>query len=189
MPADTADRLIDAVLLSLREHGYAGTSMQDLLRETGVSSSSMYHFFPGGKEELVVTAVRRTGLDAARRISEVFERLEVAEGIERIFDAAAAEMDGHGFTLGCSIGVPATEAPADSPAIREAVAEVFAAWADAYAAALRGAGVAPERAAQLGRFVVASYEGAVMLARATRSTDPYHDAKAVIAVAIPPPDR
>ena len=69
MAPDTADRLTDAVLLSLRQHGYAGTSMQTLLRETGVSSSSMYHFFPGGKEELVAAAVRRSGLNAAQRIA------------------------------------------------------------------------------------------------------------------------
>ena len=184
MPSDTADRLIDAVLLSIREHGYAGTSMQELLRDTGVSSSSMYHFFPGGKEELVAAAVRTSGLAAAEQITDVFQRLEVAAAISAIFDAAAAEMEGHGFTLGCPIGVPATEAPADSVVIQEAVAEVFTAWADAYTAALRTSGLDAERSAMLGRFIVAAYEGAVTLARATRSTEPYRDAKAVVTAQI-----
>jgi AcrR family transcriptional regulator len=168
------------VLLAVRQHGYAGTGMQTLLRETGVSSSSMYHFFPGGKEELVAAAVRRSGLDAAERIAAVFESYDVAEGVARIFAAAAAEMEGHDFTLGCPIGVPATEAAADSVAIREAVDEVFTAWADAYATALRRNGVADEQATTLGRFIVAAYEGSVTLARATRSTTPYDDAVSVI---------
>lgn len=187
MPSDTANRLTEAVLLAIREHGYAGTSMQDLLRETGVSSSSMYHFFPGGKEELVATAVRDAGLDAAERIADVFRRLEPADAIERVFEAAAAEMEGHDFSLGCPIGVPATEAAADSPAIRDAVDEVFTAWTTAYTDGLRSGGVDAELAARLGRFAVAAYEGSVTLARATRSTQPYRDAAAVITAQLKRP--
>jgi TetR/AcrR family transcriptional repressor of lmrAB and yxaGH operons len=185
MAPETADRLTDAVLLAVRQHGYAGTSMQTLLRDTGVSSSSMYHFFPGGKEELVASAVRRSGLDAAERIAGVFDSYDVADGIGRIFAAAATEMEAHDYTRGCPIGVPATEAAAVSVAIREAVSEVFTAWADAYAKALRAGGVDDERSASLGRFIVAAYEGSVTLARATRSTQPYDDAAAVIIAQLP----
>lgn len=180
MPSDTRDRLTAAVLLSVREHGYAGTSMQDLLRETGVSSSSMYHFFPGGKEELVASAIRADGLVSAEQIAEVLSDHGPAPGIRMIFEVAATEMERHEFTLGCPIGVPATEAPADAPAIQEAVAEVYTAWAAAYAKGLRSTGMSAERASMLGRFIVAAYEGSVGLARATRSTQPYRDASAII---------
>lgn len=181
MPSQTASRLIEAVLLSIREHGYAGTSMQTLLRTTGVSSSSMYHFFPGGKEELVASAVRESGLRAAEQIASVLQRYAFAEGITVIFEASAAEMEGHDFKLGCPIGVPATEAAADSAAIQQAVAEVFAAWAAAYADALRAAGRDDDSAQALGRFIVASFEGAATLARATRSAQPYRDASAILS--------
>ncbi|MEM9464959.1 MAG: TetR/AcrR family transcriptional regulator [Actinomycetota bacterium] len=181
MPSETAERLMDAVLLAVREHGYAGTSMQDLLRATGVSSSSMYHFFPGGKEALVAEAVRHSGFASEAAIVAVMDRLDPLEAVARIFDAAAAEMEGHGFTLGCPIGVPATEAPTDSEAIRTAVADVFDAWAEAYAAALRRHGYDDDRAAELGRMIVATYQGSVTLARATRSTQPYRDARALLS--------
>ena len=186
MPSDTPDRLTDAVLMAIRQHGYAGTSMQDLLRDTGVSSSSMYHFFPGGKEELVASAVRRSGLASAEQIAKVFDRHDLADGLALIFDAAAAEMESHDFTLGCPIGVPATEAPADSAAIRDAVAEVFDAWADAYASALRAGGVDDASATSLARSIVAIYEGSVTLARATRSTQPYRDATVLITSQLGP---
>ncbi|MEO1058490.1 MAG: TetR family transcriptional regulator C-terminal domain-containing protein [Actinomycetota bacterium] len=185
MPSDTADRLTQAALLAVREHGYSGMSMQDLLRETGVSSSSMYHFFPGGKEELVASAVRADGLAAADAIAAVLAEHDLVDGITRIFDAAASEMEGHDYSLGCPIGVPATEIPADSEAIRDAVAEVFTAWAEAYATALRRSGIDNERAEMLGRFIVASYEGSVTLARATRSTAPYRDASAIVTAQLP----
>ena len=180
MSTDTADRLTRAALLSVREHGYAGTGMQDLLRAAGVSSSSMYHFFPGGKEELVATAIRRSGMGSAARIAEVFERVGAAAAIERIFAAAAEEMTSHDFALGCPIGVPATEVPADAPLIRDAVAAVFDAWADAYARGLRTHGLDADAAASLGRMMVAVYQGTVTTARATRSTQPYRDAAALL---------
>ncbi len=180
MAANTAERLSDAALLAVREHGYAGMSMQDLLRSTGVSSSSMYHHFPGGKEELVATAVRRSGMASRDQIVAVFNRLEPADAVARIFEAAADELTSHDFALGCPIGVPATEAPEDSAAIRDAVADVFDAWATAYADGFRAGGLDDDRASSLGRFMVAAYQGSVTVARATRSTEPYRDAAAVV---------
>lgn len=185
MPSETADRLADAALLAVRRHGYAGTGIQDLLRETGVSSSSMYHFFPGGKEELVASAVRTSGLTSAALIADVFERREPAAAIQAIFDAAAAEMQRHDFALGCPIGVPATEAPADSTLIRAAVAEVFAAWTAAYSAGLQAGGVDEDVADSLGRAIVAVYQGSVTVARATGSVQPYQDAAAVLINQLP----
>jgi len=181
MASNTAQRLMDAVLLSIREHGYAGTSMQDLLRSTSVSSSSMYHHFPGGKEELVASAVRRDGLHAAEQIEQCLEQYGFAKGVAVIFKAASAEMDSHDFQLGCPIGVPATEAAADSELIQAAVSEVFEAWATAYEKAAIGSGLAKTKAASLGRFIVAAYEGAVTLARSTRSLLPYRDATTVLS--------
>ena len=186
MASDTADRLRAEVLLAIREHGYAGTSMQDLLRAAGASSSSMYHHFPGGKEDLVASAVRAEGLGAADRIADVFAGRSPADAITLIFDAAAAEMVSHDFQLGCPIGVPATEAPVESALIRDAVAEVFSAWSAAYAQGLRGVGLEAADADRLGRTAVALYEGAVMLARATRSTEPYADAARILLAQLPP---
>ena len=180
MPTDTADRLKDAVLAAMREHGYAGTSMQDLLRSTGVSSSSMYHFFPGGKEALVAAAVRSSGAASAGEIAAVMTNFDPPTAITRIFDAAAAEMASHDFTLGCPIGVPATEAPTTAPEVQEAVAEVFDAWADAYASGLRAHGFDAATSDSIARAIIAVYEGSVTVARATRSTEPYRDGAALL---------
>ena len=89
--------------------------MQDLLRNTGVSSTSTDHFFPGGKEELVASAVHDSGLTSAAQIAEVMNEHDPATAVTRILEAAADEMRSHDFTLGCPIGVPATEAAHDSP--------------------------------------------------------------------------
>ncbi|HAN23997.1 MAG TPA: TetR/AcrR family transcriptional regulator, partial [Microbacterium ginsengisoli] len=50
--ADTAARL-------LAERGYQATSFSDVIAASGAPRGSIYHHFPGGKDELVELAVRR----------------------------------------------------------------------------------------------------------------------------------
>jgi len=183
--ATTRDRLISTMSTSLRTSGYGGTSMKTLLGTAGISSGSMYHSFPGGKEELAEAAVREVGLDAAGRIRAVFDGApSVADGLARIFDALAADLEGHGFTMGCPIGVPATEAVGVSDAIRAACREVFAAWAQAYEDALVAEGWARDEAASLGVAIVVLYEGAVTVARTLMDTAPVRQAKAQVVAMV-----
>jgi TetR/AcrR family transcriptional repressor of lmrAB and yxaGH operons len=59
-----------------------------------------------------------------------------------------------------------------SEAIRTAAAEVFDSWVDVLARALPADGREPAEASALARYVVAAMEGALILARAQRSTSP-----------------
>jgi len=53
--AEVIDRLIDV----FRNQGYEGASLTDLSKATGLGRSSLYHYFPGGKEEMVQAALER----------------------------------------------------------------------------------------------------------------------------------
>lgn len=174
----TRDRLIDGMRASLRARGYGNTSMKDLLAATGVSSGSMYHSFPGGKEELAAAAVREVGLHAAELIRDVFATApSVADGLITIFDALMSDLEQSDFGNGCPIGVPATEAVGVSARIQDASREVFGAWVGAYRDALVGEGWSGPEAAQLATLIVTAYEGSLTIARAMRSTTPIADAK------------
>lgn len=168
----TRDKLIAAMSSSLRARGFGSTAMKDLLATSGISSGSMYHFFPGGKEELAAAAIRDVGLDAAERIRKVFTAsTSVAEGVRRIFDALIADLEQAEFAKGCPIGVPATEAVGLSADIQAACQEVFGAWVKAYADALIHEGWAEAEATSMGTAIVTTYEGSVTIARALRSTE------------------
>ncbi|MEM6730246.1 MAG: TetR/AcrR family transcriptional regulator [Myxococcota bacterium] len=173
----TRDKLIEGMRDSLRARGYGSTSMKDLLATTGVSSGSMYHSFPGGKDELAATAIREAGFKGAAQIRSVFEKTQrVAAGIEFIFRALIDELEGSDFANGCPIGVPATEAVGISPRIQEASRSVFDAWVEAYRDALIGEGWSSSDANAFATLIVASYEGSLTLARAMRRVAPIEDA-------------
>ena len=54
MPRVVAERadVIPALAEVFREHGYEGASLSVITVATGLGKGSLYHFFPGGKEEM-----------------------------------------------------------------------------------------------------------------------------------------
>ncbi len=61
-PAHDLDDIVDIAVRVFLEHGYDGTSMEDLARAAGISKSSFYYHV-SGKEELLEHGVNRA-LDA-----------------------------------------------------------------------------------------------------------------------------
>lgn len=55
---DTRARALWAARTLLQERGYLGVSLDDVARAVGVRQASLYHHFPGGKEELVLGVAR-----------------------------------------------------------------------------------------------------------------------------------
>ena len=58
---DTRDRLVQASAALLQRQGLTGTGIKQILAEAGAPFSSLYHHFPGGKDELAAAAIRRVG--------------------------------------------------------------------------------------------------------------------------------
>jgi len=71
-PEATRDRILRAAAGLFRQHGFNGTSMQDLAEAVGISKSSLYHHFPSKQallSEIVESTVERV-TPAVRGIAE-----------------------------------------------------------------------------------------------------------------------
>lgn len=66
------EKILDLLMAMLRKNGYDGTSISDITAAIGLGKSSLYHHFPGGKEEIAVAVLEhlstrlRPALDALR---------------------------------------------------------------------------------------------------------------------------
>jgi hypothetical protein len=89
-----------------------------------------------------------------------------------------------GYADACPIATVALEVSSVSEPLREACADVFTAWIDATADRFTTVGIPPERARELATTFLALLEGAFILSRATRSTEPLHLAGVQAAHAI-----
>jgi TetR/AcrR family transcriptional regulator, lmrAB and yxaGH operons repressor len=164
-------RMIQSAALLMREHGVEAMSFSQVVQHSGAPRGSIYHYFPGGKAQLVEEATRWAGDFIARRTARaIADRgpLAMLDDSERFWGDVLGGTD---FGSGCPV-VAATLDGERSPAARAAAAEAFGRWSSVFASALRDRGISDSRAEALGTMVFASIEGAVIMARAARSLDP-----------------
>jgi TetR/AcrR family transcriptional repressor of lmrAB and yxaGH operons len=161
--------LVTATARLLRRQGYTGTSVAEFLRAGGAANGSLYHHFPGGKEELALAAIDAAG-------AQVEASLEVALGAsEDIAAATQVWIDGLIAALredprdGCPIAPTAIEAAAVSEPLRAASAEIFSRWATVLERALARTRD-PQTASSQALVLLSAIEGALLLDRTTRET-------------------
>ena len=173
MAQDSRENMIRATVDLLRERGYSGTSLGDVLARSGGPRGSIYHHFPGGKQELVTEALRRYAAGIRRRLAAVAETGSALEVVRALVGAMRDGLRASDYSVGCAVaGVVLDLAPDLAPELVLPAAEALAQWRDVIATALVRDGFAPVRARRLATFVLAAFEGAIILSRAQRDTAP-----------------
>src|SRR5205823_7470081 len=128
---------------------------------------------PGGKEQLGAEAIRKSGALYELLIPAVFDPApDPVTGVRAFFAGAAEHLRETDYEDACPIATIALEVSSSSEPLREACADVFESWIDAGAALYDGTGVTKDKARELTIAMIAALEGAFVLARATRSTEP-----------------
>jgi AcrR family transcriptional regulator len=173
----TRDRIVTATAELFRRQGYNGTGLKQVTQAAGAPVGSVYHFFPGGKDELAETVILTSG----RAYQELFEAIYAEEGdpiaaVGAFFDGAAAVLAETGYVDACPIGTVALEVASTNDRLRRATQAVFAGWIDAATAHLVTAGITEGEAGELAVTLVAAIEGGFMLSRAARSPEPMRTA-------------
>ncbi|MDE1992732.1 MAG: TetR/AcrR family transcriptional regulator [Rhizobiaceae bacterium] len=145
-----------------RELGYEGASMSNITARTKLSKGSLYHFFPGGKEEMAAEIMANIDAWFVREMFEPLERDEPRAAIARMWETADAY-----FRSGrrvCLIGAFALDETRDRFAA--AIHGYFDRWIEALAGALARSGTEANEARALAEEAVIGIQGALMLARA-----------------------
>ena len=57
MTSDTRTRILDTTADLFRRHGYTGTGMKQIVQAANAPFGSLYHHFPGGKEQLAAEVI------------------------------------------------------------------------------------------------------------------------------------
>ena len=163
-------RMIEQAARSLASKGLQRTSFSEVLEASGAPRGSLYHHFPGGKDELVLLALEAASGFALARLDETKGQpaVEVARSFVQIWRAMLERTD---FGAGCAIA--AVTVAADSAELIDSAARIFRGWRVRLAALLSEGGVTPDRASSLAATLIAACEGAVLLARAERNFEAF----------------
>ena len=160
-----------AVLAALgevfREHGFDGASLALISARTGLGKGSLYHAFPGGKEEMAAAVLAEIDLWFA---THVFRPLKGDKDSRRAIAHMLQAVDAY-FRAGrrlCLVGILALGDARDR--FGQQVSAYFLAWREALADALVRMGHGHDDALSLAEDTVAAIQGALILARAVPET-------------------
>jgi AcrR family transcriptional regulator len=176
-------RMIVSTALLMRERGAKATSLDAILEHSGAPRGSVYHHFPGGREQLLREAIDYAGRYVGRRLDRDAGEHPLA-ALDGLFDEYRATLLESDFRAGCPVVAVAIESPSEGPDLRDCARDAFERWRDAIERALHRAGIGRERAAELAIVSVASFEGALILSRAYRDLAPLDRVRAELRARI-----
>lgn len=163
---------IPALAEIFREHGYEGASLKLIGEGTGLGKGSLYHFFPGGKEEMAEAVLEDIAGWFEAHVYRPLGEGEPAQALAGMF-AAVSEYFRSGRRV-CLVGAFALNDSRDRfPAL---VRPYFDRWLAALSGALERGGAGRGEAARLAREVVAGIQGAIVLTRALDDETPFREA-------------
>ncbi|MET9831827.1 TetR/AcrR family transcriptional regulator [Streptomyces sp. NPDC006385] len=172
-PPDTRTRIQGAATELFRRHGYSGTGLKRIATEAEAPFGSIYHFFPGGKQQLAEETIRTSGAAYGRMVMAVLTGVpDPVESVLHVFEAAADDLAATDYADACPIATVALEVASTNEVLRVATAEVFAEWVNA-GEQWFGRWVPDESAARsLAYSMIMILEGAFVLSRAARDPEP-----------------
>ena len=169
----TRDRILDSSAELFRRQGYTGTGVKQIVTDADAPFGSLYHFFPGGKEQLAAETIRWSGEMYIQLFAGIAaEAPDVLGAVEQFFIGAAETLRDTDYADACPIATVALEVASTSEPLRLATAEVFESWIVAAAAYFRAAGIDAVRSRELAITMLSLLEGAFVFCRALRSTEP-----------------
>ena len=181
MASDTKERILDTSGELFRRQGYMGTGVKQIVAEAGAPFGSLYHFFPGGKEELGAETIRRSGAIYGLLLGEYAgPDVELVAGLRAFFEGAAQTLRETDYADACPIATVALEVSSTNEELRRACADVFGAWIEGGTRRFEAEGIPRRKARELVVQMLAALEGAFVLSRALRSTEPVELAGAAV---------
>ena len=168
------ERMVVSAALLIRERGAHPTAIADVLAHSGAPRGSAYHYFPGGRTQLLCEAVDYAADFMAQRLAQASSGLEA---LDDFFAYYRKQLQHSEFRAGCPVVAVAVEAgdpakPDQSAAVIDRAAAAFARWRDAISQRLVADGMAASAAPAVATLVLSSFEGAIVLARASRDLEP-----------------
>ena len=87
----TRERIIEASRALFMERGYSASGLKQISQASAAPIGSLYHFFPGGKEELAAETLRSSGAAYQALVEAVFDSSsDIVTGVRNCFDGAPA---------------------------------------------------------------------------------------------------
>jgi TetR/AcrR family transcriptional regulator, lmrAB and yxaGH operons repressor len=176
-------KIIAATLDLLRAAGLAGAGINNIVAVSGAPKGSVYHFFPGGKHELVTAALRQAEGAVGEGFRTIFSGdAALPQKVLALFQATAERIEATGFTRGCPVAAVTLDIDDLSENLRAIGNAVFATWRQIIASGLSE--IPADERDNVAQLILATLEGALILARAQASPNPLVETGRLLATTL-----
>lgn len=173
--AVTRSRIVNAAADLIYARGVDRTTLDDVMAESGVSKSQLYHYF-ADKDALVLEVI---ALQTERVLNAQQPHLGAIDSLKalRMWGDAIIKLNVRAHTKGCPLGSLASELANDSEAARKSLAASFAMWSDSIERGLtkmRQSGALSPSANphELAVALLSAVEGGLLLSKTTQTGRP-----------------
>jgi AcrR family transcriptional regulator len=129
MRTNTKERIVNSSATLFRRQGYSASGVKQIVAEAEAPFSSLYHFFPRGKDQLAGEVIRSSGLSFQELVEGVFDAApDILTGVHDCFAGAAETLRQTNYADACPIATVALEVASTNEPLRLATAEVFESW-------------------------------------------------------------
>jgi TetR/AcrR family transcriptional repressor of nem operon len=182
----TREKLIQSGIQAIHAGGYGATGIQSIVELADVPKGSFYNFFPS-KEAFAAEVINAYSSRGQERLRGFLLNREVSPRarLEAYFDDRIKAFRAAQYVRGCLMGNFSAEAADQSALIREGLTRHFGAWCELLEACIAEAqkqGEFSDRfpASLLAKFLLNSWEGALLRMRAEKSDGPLLDFKEIV---------
>ncbi len=169
----TRTRLLDTAGQLFRAQGFHATGLDEVLRLSATPKGSLYHYFPGGKDQLAIETLGHVVAQMEQRMSALLGSSDdPSKGLRTVLDFAAKSLAESDFRNGCPIAAVTLDVACDRNSVREACERGLNTWLGVFAQHFMRAGLTEKRAKNLAILFLAALEGGLILSRAQKNVAP-----------------
>lgn len=174
---ETRVRLLESATDLFSRQGFGATGIKAVLAAAEAPYGSLYHFFPGGKQELGAAALSYGGDRYRSQLEALYPAGgDVVAATAESFDRAVKLLEESDFGYACPIATIALEIADSDEVMRKSAAAAFESWLVVLQERFTKAGMATDRARDVAVEIFCLIEGSLLLARTIRSVVPVQTA-------------
>lgn len=173
----TREVFIEQTCRLLNERGRIDFALSDVLDSCGAQKGSLYHFFPGGKTELVVAAVEHMSDCALAHVQACLESEDsVADAVYKQVSDLVKLVETQDRPIAIPFSAIAAITGDDNEEVTLACQRALERLESAFLKSLKKDGLKASQAKSVAAFIIATIEGAFLLSRTRRTGKPLRQA-------------
>ncbi|WP_054025697.1 TetR/AcrR family transcriptional regulator [Bacillus sp. FJAT-28004] len=170
---DTKSLIIETSTILFQHKGYKSVGLSEILKACNVTKGALYHHFPNGKEELLITCLHTLNKAITTDIENIFRgHLSTKEATQAMIDKLIHNLETDGTITGYTFSSIVSEMATVSEPVRKACSALYENIQHIYCAKLVTEGHSNESASATALLMTASIEGAMLLCLTQKSTEP-----------------